>query len=56
MCCWRLPRAFEPGDSVGLVIKDMGTKSFYRGQTAEAKSTSKCASGALSRVHRPGSG
>ncbi len=30
-------RAFEPGDSVGLVIKDMGTKSFYRGQTAEAK-------------------
>jgi glycosyltransferase involved in cell wall biosynthesis len=30
-------RAFGPGDNVGLVIKDMGTKSFYRGQTAEAK-------------------
>ena len=30
-------RAFQPGDDVGLVIKDMGSKSFYRGQTAEAK-------------------
>ena len=30
-------RAFPPHDGVGLVIKDMGTKSFYRGQTAEAK-------------------
>jgi len=29
-------RAFKPSDGVGLVIKDMGTKSFYRGQTAEA--------------------
>jgi len=29
-------RAFQPSDGVGLVIKDMGTKSFYRGQTAEA--------------------
>ena len=28
------PRAFQPNDGVGLVIKDMGTKSFYRGQTA----------------------
>ena len=30
-------RAFQPGDDVGLVIKDMGSKSFYRGQTAEAR-------------------
>ena len=30
-------RAFPPNDGVGLVIKDMGTKSFYRGQTAGAK-------------------
>ena len=30
-------RAFQPGDDVGLVIKDMGSKSFYRGQTAETK-------------------
>jgi len=30
------PRAFSPGDGVGLVIKEMGSKSFYRGQTAEA--------------------
>ena len=30
-------RAFRPGDGVGLVIKEMGAKSFYRGQTAEAK-------------------
>jgi glycosyltransferase involved in cell wall biosynthesis len=29
-------RAFAPGDGVGLVIKEMGAKSFYRGQTAEA--------------------
>ena len=29
-------RAFQPADDVGLVIKDMGSKSFYRGQTAEA--------------------
>ena len=29
-------RAFRPSDGVGLVIKDMGTQSFYRGQTAEA--------------------
>ncbi len=29
-------RAFRPNDGVGLVIKDMGTRSFYRGQTAEA--------------------
>jgi glycosyltransferase involved in cell wall biosynthesis len=29
-------RAFRPSDGVGLVIKDMGTKSFYQGQTAEA--------------------
>jgi glycosyltransferase involved in cell wall biosynthesis len=28
-------RAFKPGDDVGLVIKDMGAQSFYRGQTAE---------------------
>jgi len=28
-------RAFQPADNVGLVIKDMGSKSFYRGQTAE---------------------
>ncbi len=30
-------RAVQPGDDVGLVIKDMGSKSFYRGQTAETK-------------------
>ena len=30
-------RAFRPTDGVGLVIKDMGSKSFYRGQTAEAE-------------------
>jgi glycosyltransferase involved in cell wall biosynthesis len=30
-------RAFRPGDGVGLVIKEMGAKSFYRGQTAEAE-------------------
>ena len=29
-------RAFRPGDGVGLVVQDMGTQSFYRGQTAEA--------------------
>ena len=29
-------RAFRPSDGVGLVIKDMGTQSFYKGQTAEA--------------------
>jgi glycosyltransferase involved in cell wall biosynthesis len=28
-------RAFRPADGVGLVIKEMGWKSFYRGQTAE---------------------
>jgi hypothetical protein len=28
------PRAFRPDDGVGLVIKEMGAKSFYRGQTA----------------------
>jgi glycosyltransferase involved in cell wall biosynthesis len=27
-------RAFKPGDGIGLVIKDMGAQSFYRGQTA----------------------
>ena len=30
-------RAFRPGDGIGLVIKDMGSQSFYRGQTAEAE-------------------
>ena len=30
-------RAFPPSDGVGLVIKDMGSQSFYRGQTAEAE-------------------
>ena len=30
-------RAFRSGDGVGLVIKEMGSKSFYRGQTAEAQ-------------------
>jgi glycosyltransferase involved in cell wall biosynthesis len=30
-------RAFRAGDGVGLVIKEMGSKSFYRGQTAEAE-------------------
>jgi glycosyltransferase involved in cell wall biosynthesis len=29
-------RAFRPGDGVGLVVKDMGSRSFYRGETAEA--------------------
>jgi glycosyltransferase involved in cell wall biosynthesis/tetratricopeptide (TPR) repeat protein len=28
-------RAFRPTDGVGLVIKDMGTRSFYRGQTGQ---------------------
>jgi len=27
--------AFRPGDGIGLVIKEMGAHSFYRGQTAE---------------------
>ena len=30
-------RAFRPGDGVGFVIKEMGAKSFYRGQTAGAE-------------------
>ena len=30
-------RAFRASDAVGLVIKDMGSRSFYRGQTAEAR-------------------
>ncbi len=30
-------RAFGPSDGVRLVVKDMGTRSFYRGQTAEAR-------------------
>ena len=30
-------QAFSPSDDVGLVIKDMGSRSFYRGQTAEAQ-------------------
>jgi glycosyltransferase involved in cell wall biosynthesis len=30
-------RAIRPNDAVGLVIKDMGSKSFYRGQTGEAE-------------------
>jgi len=29
--------AFTPADGVGLVIKEMGSQSFYRGQTAEAE-------------------
>ena len=29
-------RAFRPGDGVGLVVQDMGVRSFYRGQTAGA--------------------
>ena len=29
-------RAFRPGDGVGLVVQDMGSRSFYRGQTAGA--------------------
>ncbi|MGO9921519.1 MAG: glycosyltransferase, partial [Isosphaeraceae bacterium] len=32
-------RAFRPADGVGLVVKEMGSKSFYRGQTAEADVT-----------------
>jgi glycosyltransferase involved in cell wall biosynthesis/tetratricopeptide (TPR) repeat protein len=28
-------RAFTPGDDVCLVIKDMGTQSYYRGETAQ---------------------
>ena len=37
-CCWRpSPGPFRPGDGIGLVIKDMGSQSFYRGQTAEAE-------------------
>jgi len=30
-------RAFQPADSVGLMIKDMGSQSFCRGQTGEAE-------------------
>ena len=30
-------RAFQPADGIGLVIKEMGSQSFYRGQTAEAQ-------------------
>jgi len=30
-------RAFAPCDSVGLVIKEMGSRSFYCGQTAESE-------------------
>jgi glycosyltransferase involved in cell wall biosynthesis len=30
-------RAFRPADGVGLVIKEMGSRSFYRGQTAQAE-------------------
>jgi glycosyltransferase involved in cell wall biosynthesis len=30
-------RAFTPGDGVGLVIKDMGAQTFYRGQTAQGQ-------------------
>ncbi len=38
-------RAFRPADGVGLVIKDMGSKSFYRGQTAEAQIAELCERG-----------
>ena len=27
--------ALTPSDGVGLVVKDIGSQSFYRGQTAE---------------------
>ena len=30
-------RAFRPADGVGLVIKEMGSRTFYRGQTARAE-------------------
>src|SRR5262249_11258825 len=30
-------RAFLPSDGIGLVIKDMGSTSFYQGQTAQAQ-------------------
>ena len=40
-------RAFRPGDGVGLVIKEMGAKSFYRGQTAEAESRWRFASAGM---------
>jgi glycosyltransferase involved in cell wall biosynthesis len=30
-------RAFRPSDWSGLVIKDMGSQGFYRGQTAEVQ-------------------
>jgi glycosyltransferase involved in cell wall biosynthesis len=30
-------RAFRPDDGVGLVVKDMGSRSYYRGETAEAR-------------------
>jgi len=38
-------RAFAPGDGVGLVIKEMGSKSFYRGQTAEPQVAELCGRG-----------
>ena len=46
-------RAFRPADGVGLVIKDMGSKSFYRGQTAEAQVAGAARAGLSGRVHRP---
>jgi glycosyltransferase involved in cell wall biosynthesis len=30
-------RAFRPGDGVGLVVKDVGARSYYRGETAGAQ-------------------
>ena len=46
-------RAFQPTDDVGLVIKDMGSQSFYRGQTAEASVAGLCTARLSRRVHRP---
>src|SRR5262249_13262076 len=30
-------RALTPAEGIGVVLKDMGSKSFYRGQTADAQ-------------------
>ena len=46
-------RAFRPGDGVGLVIKEMGSKSFYRGQTAEAEIDGASRAWVCRRVYRP---
>ena len=45
-------RAFRPSDGVGLVIKEMGSKSFYRGQTAEAEVDGAARARLFRRIYR----